>query len=162
MTKTLVAFFSATGTTKHVAKELAQVIGSDAYEIKPAFPYTEEDLDWTNKKSRSSIEMNDLSNRPALADKDAKIERYDTILVGFPIWWGVAPRIINTFLESYDFAGKKMALFATSGGSGLGHTAALLKSSVAADTDIVAEKLLNGRQTEDRLKAWAKTILKDV
>ncbi len=159
MSKTLVAYFSASGTTAGVAKELAQAVGADIYEIRPAVPYTQADLDWMNKKSRSSVEMNDKSSRPALADQDAHIAAYDTILLGFPIWWYVAPTIINSFLESYDFSGKKIVLFATSGGSGFGRAAAGLKPSVAADTVIVEGKLLNSRQTAASLKAWAETVL---
>ncbi len=155
MIKTLVAYFSASGTTEDVAKTLAQAIDADVYEIKPAVPYSTADLNWMNKKSRSSIEMNDKSSRPALADTNADIAAYDTIFLGFPIWWYVAPTIINSFLESYDFSGKKIILFATSGGSGFGNTVAGLKPSVAPDTVIVEGKLLNGRQTEANLKAWA-------
>ena len=159
MSKTLVAFFSASGTTARAAKELAEAAGADLYEIKPAVPYTKADLDWTNRKSRSSVEMNDKSSRPALSDRSADIAAYDTILLGFPIWWGVAPTIVNSFLESYDFSGKKIVLFATSGGSGFGKTAAELRQSVAAGTAIVEGKLLNGHQTAERLKAWAQTVL---
>ena len=159
MSKTLVAYFSASGTTARVAKELAQAAGADLYEIRPAVPYTKADLNWMDKNSRSTVEMNDKSSRPTLADRDADIAAYDTILLGFPIWWYVAPTIINTFLESYDFSGKKIVLFATSGGSGFGRTVAGLKPSVAADTVIVEGKLLNGRQTAESLKAWAKSIL---
>ena len=159
MSKTLVAYFSASGTTARVAKELAQAVEADIYEIKPAVPYTKADLNWMDQKSRSSVEMNDKSSRPALADRNAGIAAYDTILLGFPIWWYVAPTIINSFLESYDFSGKRIVLFATSGGSGFGKTATGLKHSVAADTVIVEGKLLNGRQTAASLKAWAETVL---
>ena len=159
MGKTLVAYFSASGTTARVAKELAQAADADLYEIKPAAPYTKADLNWTDKKSRSSIEMNDKSSRPALADQDANIASYDTILLGFPIWWYVAPTIINSFLERYDFSGKKIILFATSGGSGFGKTVAGLKPSVAADTTIVEGKLLNGAQTAESLKGWISSVL---
>lgn len=159
MSKVLAAYFSASGTTAHVAKELAHSAGADIYEIRPAVPYTKADLDWMDKKSRSSVEMNDKGSRPALADKDADIAAYDTILLGFPIWWYVAPTIINSFLESYDFSGKKIILFATSGGSGFGKTVAGLKTSVAADTTIIEGKLLNGNQSVDTLKAWVEKIL---
>ena len=159
MSKTLVAYFSAGGTTARVAKGLAGAIGADIYEIRPAVPYTKADLNWMDKKSRSSVEMNDPSSRPALADRNADIAAYDTVLLGFPIWWYVAPTIINSFLESYDFSGKKIVLFATSGGSGFGKAAAGLKPSVAADTVIVEGKVLNGRQTAESLKAWAETVL---
>lgn len=159
MGKTLVAYFSASGTTARVAKELAQAVEADLYEIRPAVPYTKDDLNWMDKKSRSSVEMNDKSSRPALADRDADIAAYDTILLGFPIWWYVAPTIVNSFLESYDFSGKKIVLFATSGGSGFGKTVVGLKPSVAADTVIAEGKVLNGRQTADSLKAWVETVL---
>lgn len=115
MSKTLVAYFSASGTTKRTAERLAQAAGADLYEIKPAVPYTSADLNWMDKKSRSTIEMQDPSSRPELADKDADIASHDRIFLGFPIWWYVAPTIINTFLESYDFSGKEIILFATSG-----------------------------------------------
>ena len=115
MSKTLVAYFSASGVTEKAAQNLAKAAGADLYQIRPAVPYTGADLNWMDKKSRSSVEMNDKSSRPAIADKDAHIEQYDTIFLGFPIWWYVAPTIINTFLESYDWTGKKIVLFATSG-----------------------------------------------
>ncbi len=159
MSKALVAYFSASGTTARVAKALAQSVGAELYEIRPAVPYTKADLNWMDKSSRSSVEMNDRSSRPALADRDADIGAYDTILLGFPIWWYVAPTIINSFLESYDFSGKKIVLFATSGGSGFGNTVAGLKTSVAADAVIIEGKVLHGRQTEAGLKAWAETVL---
>ncbi len=159
MGKTLVAYFSASGTTAHVAKELAQAAGADLYEIKPAVPYTKDDLNWMDKKSRSSMEMNDKSSRPAIADNNAEISQYDTIFLGFPIWWYVAPTIVNSFLESYDFSGKRIILFATSGGSGFGKTAAGLKGSVAADTTIVEGKILNGANSVDDLRKWVETIL---
>ncbi len=154
----MVAYFSASGTTAKAAKNLADAAGADLYEIKPAVPYTQEDLNWMDKKSRSSVEMNDKSSRPALADKDANIGAYDTILLGFPIWWYVAPTIINSFLESYDFSGKKIVLFATSGGSGFGKAVDGLKGSVAADTVITEGKLLNGSFSADELKAWVDTL----
>ena len=158
MSKTLVAYFSASGTTARVAKELAQAAGADLYEIRPQLPYTKADLNWMDKKSRSSIEMSDKSSRPDLADKDANIEAYDTILLGFPIWWYVAPTIINSFLESYDFSGKKIVLFATSGGNGFGKTIAGLKPSVAADAVIIEGKILNGTHTAADLKSWVESI----
>ncbi len=159
MEKTLVAYFSAGGTTARVAKELAQAAGADLYEIKPAVPYTKDDLNWNDKSSRSSVEMSDKSSRPAIADSNAEISQYDTIFLGFPIWWYVAPTIVNSFLESYDFSGKKIVLFATSGGSGFGKTAAWLKGSVAADTVIVEGKILNGTNSADSLQKWVETIL---
>ncbi len=157
MKKTLVAYFSASGTTAAAAKALSEAAEADLYEIKPQTPYTRADLDWTNKKSRSSVEMNDKSFRPPLAGKDARIEDYDTVFLGFPIWWYVAPTIINTFLESYDFSGKTVILFATSGGSGFGKTVAGLKNS-APGTVIREGKLLNGRQTRESLAAWVNSL----
>lgn len=158
MSKNLIAYFSASGTTARAAKELAQASGADLYEIKPAQPYTNADLNWMDKKSRSSVEMNDPSSRPELADKNANIAEYDTIFVGFPIWWYVAPTIINSFLEAYDFSGKKIVLFATSGGSGFGKSAKGLKGSVAANTQIVEGKLFNGRMSENELKAFVEKM----
>ena len=129
MNKTLVAYFSASGVTAKLAKTLSETIGADLYEIQPAIPYTSADLDWTNKKSRSSIEMEDKSFRPAIMGKVENMAQYDRIFVGFPIWWYVAPTIINTFLEQYDLTGKKVIPFATSGMSGMGNTNAELRDS---------------------------------
>lgn len=126
MIKKLVAYFSASGVIADVAERLANEANADIYEIKPAVPYTKADLDWMDKKSRSSIEMSEHNSRPEIVDKNADISEYDTIYLGFPIWWYIAPTIINTFLESYDFSGKKIILFATSGGSGFGKTVANL------------------------------------
>ena len=157
MRKTLVAYFSASGVTKGVAEKLAAATGSDLYEIKPAEPYTRADLNWQDKRSRSSVERNDPSSRPALADHAADMAGYDWIFLGFPIWWYTAPRIIRTFLESYDFAGKTIVLFATSGGSGLGQTAAELSSSCPG-AKIKSGKLLNGTLSEAALKQWAQSL----
>ena len=156
--KKLVAYFSAEGTTAKVAKDLAEAIEADLYEIKPEVPYTKADLNWMDKKSRSTIEMNDPASRPALADHEANVEEYDTVFIGFPIWWYVAPTIINTFLEAYDFSGKKIVLFATSGGSGMGKTAEVLKGCLPETAVIAAEKMLNGHPDQEALKAWADTI----
>lgn len=158
MSKKLVAYFSASGVTAKVADMLADAVGADIYEIRPEVPYTKADLDWMDKKSRSTIEMNDKTIRPAIADKNARIDQYDTIFLGFPIWWYVAPTIINTFLESYDFSGKKIILFATSGGSKFGKTAEELKVSVPASCEITEGKLLNGNQTIPSIRAWTETI----
>lgn len=153
MSKKLVVYFSASGTTAAAARTLAEAAGADLYEIKPQIPYTRADLDWTNRRSRSSVEMNDRSFRPPLADRDVPVEDYDTVFLGFPIWWYTAPTIVNTFLESYDFTGKTIVLFATSGGSGLGRTADDLRAS-APGAVIRDGKLLNGRQTRESLAAW--------
>jgi flavodoxin len=130
MNKRLVAYFSASGNTARLAKNLAEAAGADLYEIRPAVPYTSADLNWQNKQSRSSVEMSNHSSRPELADKSADIAAYDTIYVGFPVWWYIAPTIINSFLESYDFSGKKIILFATSGGSGFGKAVENLKPAL--------------------------------
>ncbi len=159
MSKTLVAYFSASGTTARAANALAQAAGADLYEIRPAVPYTPADLNWMDKKSRSSVEMNDKASRPALADKSANIGAYDTILLGFPIWWYTAPRIIHTFLESYDFFGKKIVLFATSGGSGFGGTAKEL-APVCPGAAVLEGKVLNGDLSEAALKKWMETAVK--
>ena len=155
MSKKLVAYFSASGVTKKAAELLAKASGTDIYEIVPKVPYTGADLNWTDRNSRSSVEMRDPSSRPEIADTNAKIENYDTIFLGFPIWWYVAPTIINTFLESYDFSGKTIVLFATSGGSRFGEAVGGLKGSVAASTVIKEGKILNGRLSEEELKKWA-------
>ena len=141
MSKTLVAYFSASGVTKKKAQQLAKGLGADLYEIRPAVPYTKADLNWMDKTSRTTIEMQDKTSRPEIVDDDAHVEDYDTIYVGFPIWWYVAPTIINTFLEKYDFSGKKIMLFATSGGSGWGRTVDSLKGSVAKSCVIETTKV---------------------
>ena len=153
----LVAYFSASGTTAKAAKALAKASGADLYEIKPAVPYTSTDLNWMDKRSRSSVEMNDKHSRPALADTDAPVAGHDVIFLGFPIWWYVAPTIVNTFLESYDFSGKTIVLFATSGGSGLGRSAAGLRPS-APGARIVDGRLLNGRLSDNELKSWIEKM----
>ena len=153
----LVAYFSATGTTAKAAKALANAVGGELYEIKPAVPYTSADLNWMDKGSRSSVEMKDAHSRPASADTDAPVAGHDVIFLGFPVWWYVAPTILNTFLEAYDFTGKTIVLFATSGGSGLGKSAAGLRSS-APGAKIVDGRMLNGRLDETELKVWAEGL----
>ncbi|MEE0674393.1 MAG: flavodoxin [Ruminococcus sp.] len=155
MSKKLVAYFSATGTTANVAKNLAAAAGADLYEIKPAVPYTKEDLNWMDKQSRSSVEMRDPGSRPEIADADAKIAGYDVIFIGFPIWWYIAPTIINTFLEAYDFGGKKLVLFATSGSSGFGKAAESLQPS-APNAEIITGEILNGNPGEQKLREFAE------
>ena len=142
MGKTLVAYFSASGVTAKVAEKVAKAAEADLFEIRPEVPYTKADLNWMDKKSRSSVEMTDKKIRPEITDTDAKISEYDEIFLGFPIWWYVAPTIINTFLEKYDFTGKKIVLFATSGGSGFGNTVKELQPS-APGAQFVEGKLLN-------------------
>lgn len=154
MPQQLVAFFSPTGTTTRAAHALADAIGANLYEIRPAKPYNAADLNWNDRASRSSVEMDDPASRPALADADAPVATSDTVFVGFPIWWYTAPRIVNSFLEAYDFSGKKVVLFATSGGSGLGSCARDLAPS-APGADMVNGELLNGRPSAQRLRDFA-------
>ena len=158
MSMKLVAYFSASGVTAKVADMLADAVGADIHEIRPKVPYTKADLNWMNKKSRSSIEMADKTIRPEITESNVKIENYDVIFLGFPIWWYVAPTIINTFLESADFSGKKVILFATSGGSKFGKTVEELKISVPDSCEIIEGKLLNGRQTIASIKGWVDNL----
>ena len=155
MNKTLVAYFSASGVTAKLAKTLSETIGADLYEIQPAIPYTSADLDWTNKKSRSSIEMEDKSFRPAIMGKVENMAQYDRIFVGFPIWWYVEPTIINTFLEQYDLTGKKVIPFATSGMSGMGNTNAELRDSCKG-ADLREGKRFSTKTKASELKSWAE------
>lgn len=157
MSKTLVAYFSASGVTARAAKNLAKAAGADLYEILPAVPYTSADLDWNDKKSRSSLEMNDKASRPELKDHNAPIAEHDTIFLAFPIWWYTVPAIIRTFLEAYDFTGKKIVLFATSGGSGLGRTAKELADSCSG-ADIRNGKMLNGNSSESELQKLVESL----
>ena len=158
MAKTLVAYFSASGTTARVAKGLAEAAGADLFEIAPEQPYTAADLNWTDKQSRSTIEMNDESCRPALAGTVADMAAYDTVVVGFPVWWYVEPRIIDTFLEAYDFSGKTIVPFATSGGSGLGKAPQRMQA-LASGARVVSGCLLNGRPSQGELARWAEEAL---
>lgn len=157
MSKTLVAYFSASGVTAKVAANLAKAADADLYEIKPAMVYCPADLDWHDKKSRSSVEMNDPSSRPELQDHSAPIAAYDIILLGFPIWWYTAPAIINTFLEAYDFSGKSIVLFATSGGSGLGQTASNLSGSCPGAI-IKNGKILREDSSQAALRQWVESL----
>ena len=154
MSKTLVAYFSASGITAKVAKKMAETIGADLFEIKPEIPYSGADLNWQNKNSRSSVEMNDRSSRPAIAVKAADMPQYDVVFVGFPVWWYREPSIIDTFMESYDFAGKTVIPFATSGGSGLGDSAANMQK-LAKGAKVVNGKRFSGSASAEELKAWA-------
>ena len=156
MAKKLVAYFSASGVTKKVAEMISEFSGYELYEIKPKQAYTKADLNWMDKNSRSSVEMKDKKFRPEIITKDIEMSDYDEIILGFPIWWYVAPTIINTFLEVYDFSGKKITLFATSGGSGFGNTVSELKPS-APNADIVEGKLLNNANKQE-IENWLKTI----
>ena len=156
MGKILVAYFSAGGTTRKVAEMIAETAEADLHEIVPKQPYSKADLNWMDKKSRSSVEMSDKKSRPEIIDTDVSINMYDEIILGFPIWWYVAPTIINTFLESFDFTGKRIILFATSGGSGFGNTVKELMPS-APGANIVEGKILNNVSKQD-VENWVKSI----
>ena len=157
MTKTLIAYFSASGVTARLAKTLAEATDGDLYEIKPQIAYTEADLNWNNPKSRSTVEMNDRASRPAIAVPVKDISCYSTVFVGFPIWWYEAPRIIQTFLESYDLSGKKIVPFATSGGSDMGNTAAILQASCPA-AKVLAGKRWRSAASAAELSAWVDSL----
>lgn len=154
MSQTLVAYFSAGGVTAKAAKEIAQALGADLYEIRPQTPYTARDLDWMDKRSRSSVEMGNPACRPAIAEPVADMRQYDTVLVGFPIWWYVEPRIVDTFLERSDFSGKTVIPFATSGGSGIEKAEQSLKSH-CPQANWKKGKLLNHMDAA----AWTKSVL---
>ena len=156
MSKKLVAYFSASGTTKKAAERLAKATGADLFEIKPKVPYSSADLNWMDKKSRSSVEMSDPSSRPEIAEELPHLADYDTVFLGFPIWWYVAPRIINTFVESYDFTGKTLVPFATSGGSGMGRTVDELRK-LCLNANWKAGKMVNGI-SDKALADWANTL----
>jgi flavodoxin len=158
MSKKLVAYFSASGVTSELAKTLAAAADADLYEIKPEVPYPKADLDWRDDQARSSLEMKNPASRPAVADKNANIAAYDVVFVGFPIWWYVAPTIINTFLESYDFSGKTIVPFATSGSSGLGKTNEKLQPSVSGTAILKEGKLWNKRTSKDTLASWVESL----
>ncbi len=157
MSKTLVAYFSASGVTAKLAKTLAGAIGADLFEIRPEVPYTSADLNWNDPKSRSSVEMNDKSFRPAVSGKVEDMGQYDRVFVGFPIWWYVAPTIINTFLEQYDLTGKTVIPFATSGMSGMGQTNRELQGSCRGANLVEGKRFANGTEAAE-LKAWADTF----
>ncbi len=158
MAKTLVAYFSASGTTAKVAKDLAAALDADLFEIVPEQPYTGADLNWQDKKSRTTIEMNDEACRPSIAGEVADMAAYDTVFVGFPVWWYVEPRIVDTFLESYDFTDKTVVPFATSGGSGLGKAPQRMQA-LASGARVLAGGLLNGRPSQLELAPWAERAL---
>lgn len=158
MSKILVSYFSASGVTKKVAQKLAKVAGADLFEIVPKDIYTPADLDWTNSKSRSSLEMKDKNCRPAISNKIANLKDYDTIFVGFPIWWYREPSIIDTFMEMYDFSNKRIIPFATSGSSGMGQSAYNLQA-LAKEAKVANDKRLSSSTSEEELKEWIKEIL---
>jgi len=156
--KVLVAVFSASGVTKRVGQEIARISGGDFFEIVPVEKYTGADLNYMNSRSRSSVEMNDPSVRPAIANRVSDMESYDTVIIGFPIWWGVAPRIIETFLESYDFSGKTIIPFCTSGGSGVGRSDTELHKNVSGDVKWGKGVQIN-RPNESTIKNWLEKAL---
>lgn len=157
MGKTLVAYFSASGVTKKLAQTLADAIGADLFAIEPKVPYTKADLNWMDKQSRSTIEMQNPASRPEIAGVCKNIADYDTVFVGFPIWWYVAPTIVNTFLESCDLTGKTVVPFATSGGSGMGKTADILRT-VCPAADILPGKRMSARESAEAVRAWLETF----
>ena len=156
--KKLVAYFSCSGVTRGVAERLSNITNSDLFEIIPEEPYTEADLDWKDKNSRSSIEMNDNKSRPKIKNKIDNINDYNIIYLGFPIWWYIAPKIINTFLEQYDFSGKTIIPFCTSGSSGLGNTVYELKPSCSENTNWIDGKRFSSNVSDDEIKVWIDTL----
>ena len=156
--KVLVAVFSASGVTKRIGQEIARISGGDLFEIVPAEKYTSADLNYMNSRSRSSVEMNDPSVRPEIANRVSDMDSYDTVIIGFPIWWGVAPRIIETFLESYDFGGKTIIPFCTSGGSGVGRSDTELHKNVSGDVKWGKGVQIN-RPNESTIKNWLDNVL---
>ncbi len=155
MSKILVAYFSASGTTAGLAKRLAKVVNAALFEIKPEVPYTKADLDYMNSNSRSSIEMNDKSFRPPIAEKVDDMEQYNIVFVGFPVWWYREPSIIDTFMESYDFTGKTVVPFVTSGGSGVGSSGKNMQA-LAKGAKVAAGRRFNAGTSENELEKWAK------
>ena len=158
MSKALVAYFSASGTTKAVAEKLAQGIGADLHEIAPKIPYTRGDLNWMDKHSRSSVEMNDRNARPEIASRVQNMTQYDVVFVGFPVWWYREPSIIDTFMELYDFTGRKVIPFCTSGGSGLGDSTKNIQM-LAKDAKVASGQRFGARTTEKELSLWASQWL---
>ena len=157
MNKILVAYFSASGETAKLAKTVAEVTGGDLFEIQPEVAYTAADLNWNDKHSRSTVEMNDAGSRPAIVNRVEDMAQYDTVFLGFPIWWYQAPHIIETFLESYDFSGKAVIPFATSGGSGMGKTAEILKAACPG-AKIDSGKWLSSRESAASVREWVESL----
>ena len=154
MSKILVAYFSASGVTKNVAEELSKVEIAELFEITPETPYTTADLDWKDQQSRSTLEMKDIDCRPAVTGQVENMAQYGTVFVGFPIWWGREPSVVDTFLDAYDFAGKKIVPFCTSGGSGIGDTAKRIREIVGAKAMVEEGTRLGGTVSEEDLKTW--------
>ena len=159
MNKVLVAYFSATGTTKKVAEKLAKATGGNLFEIKPQVEYTSENLNWNDKKSRSSVEMNDEFSRPEIENVVENIDDYDTVFVGFPVWWYIPPRIIQTFIEKHNLSGKKIITFATSGGSGIKGSTDFLKKNYS-DLNIIEGKRFGWNESLESIGAWVEKIKK--
>lgn len=157
MSKVLVTYFSASGVTAGVAETLARAAGADLYEIRPAQAYTKKDLDWNNKQSRSSLEMTDETSRPDMADNDSHAGDYDVVFIGFPIWWGVAPRVVNTFIESNDLTGKKVVIFATSGGSGIDYAINDMKKRYP-QLAIAGGRLFSRKDTDAEMRNWVEEL----
>ena len=155
MSKTLVAYFSVGGTTKEVAKRLAEAEGADIYEIVPAEPYTAEDLNWQDSKSRTTVEMEDLTCRPAMAGESLDLTGYETIFLGFPLWWNREPSIVDTFLEAHDFDGKTIVPFCTSGGGGIGFTGDRIRQIAGGNCTVTVGQRLGGTTSVADLKTWA-------
>ena len=158
MTNKLVAYFSASGVTRRLSQNVAKAANADIYEIKPAKMYSTDDLNWLDSSSRSSIEMKDPNSRPEIIDDGFSIKKYDIIFLGFPIWWYIAPTIINTFLEKHDFSNKKIVLYATSGGSSLGRTIDNIKKSVPSSCQVISGMVLNPKYTADELSKWVESL----
>ena len=158
MSKVLVAYFSASGVTKKVAVEIAEAEQGSLFEIQPEAPYTAEDLDWTNKQSRSTLEMQNLSCRPPVVGQVENMAQYDVVFVGFPIWWGREPSVVDTFLDAYDFSGKTIVPFCTSGGSGFGETAKRMQEIVGATAVVKEGKRLGGTVSEADLATWESEL----
>ncbi len=155
--KILVAYFSATNNTEGVAQKLADGLGADLYEITPTEPYTDEDLNYGNSGSRSSVEMDDPSARPAISGSVENMEQYDVVFIGYPIWWGEAPRIMSTFIESYDFSGKTLAAFCTSASSGFGSSDSALRSAAGTATWLDGHRFSAGADS-DEVMEWANGL----
>ena len=158
MSKKLVAFFSVSGVTARVAQEMMDVENADCFEIKPEAPFTKDDLDWTNKQSRSTLEMSDMNCRPAITGCVENMAQYDVIFVGFPIWWGREPSVVDTFLTGYSFAGKTIVPFCTSGGSGMGKTADRIRSLVGDGVTVDEGKRLGGELSPEDLRLWTEGL----
>ena len=158
MSRILVTYFSASGKTRKAAERIADVLDGDIYEIRPKEPYTAADLNWMDRRSRSTLEMKDKDCRPELADTDCDVKGHDVILTGFPIWWGREPSIVDSFLDAYDFAGKTVIIFATSGGSGMGDTAKRFRQLLGDDVKVIDGKVLSSRISDEKVRSWFEAL----